>query len=115
MNKPHCIELLQAKAWTTTSINGTIRWARGFGAPISLRNASQLLLCICGTKLPSSVRLNSNLIDSTRNHPDRLEFEVGNQLSDRNSVELVWDGEWASEVIADGFASLGSVHLEIYE
>lgn len=74
-----------------------------------------MLLCICGAKLPSSVLLNSMLIDGKRDQPDRLEFEIGNQLSDRNTVELVWDREMASEVIADGFASLGSVHLEIFE
>jgi hypothetical protein len=115
VNKPYCIELLQAKAWTTEHVDGTIRWVRGFGAPVRLRGAAQLLLCISGEKLPSSVLLNSVLIYSTRNHPDRLEFEIGSQLLDRNNVELVWKSETVSEVIADGFASLSSVHLEIFE
>lgn len=115
MNKPHCIELLQAKAWTTTSMDGKIRWARGFGAPIRLRSAPQLLLCICGEKLPGLVVLNNMVIDGTRNHLDRLEFEIASQLRERNKVELVWESEIVSEGNTDGFASLGSVHLEIFE
>lgn len=115
VNKPHCIELLQAKTWTTEHIDGAIRWVRGFGAPVRLRGASQLLLCICGKRLPGSVLLNRMVIYGTRNQPDRLEFEIGGQLLDRNKVELVWESEIESEVMTDGFASLSSVHLEIFE
>jgi hypothetical protein len=115
VNKPHCIELLHAKAWMMESADGKIRWARSFGAPVRLRSATQISLCICGAKLPSFVLLNAALMETQRKETERLEIDIGDQLLERNKVELVWGSEISSDAIADGFASLSSVHLEIFE
>ncbi|MFN7842244.1 MAG: hypothetical protein ACK5N9_11035, partial [Pirellula sp.] len=115
VNKPHCIQLLHAKAWALGSAADNVCWTRSFGGPLKLRNASQTTLCICGEWLPSRVLLNGMSVEIRGNEQGRMEAEIGLQLFDRTKVELIWDNEIGSEVTHDGFASLRSVHLEILE
>ena len=115
MNKPHCIRLLHAKAWTLESTGGEFSWTRSFGAPVDLRNATHTVLCVYGVRLPSRVLLNGTLVETKNIEPGRMETEIGRQLLERNKVELVWENKIGSDAIHDGFALLSSVHLEILE
>ena len=115
MNKPHCIELLQTKAWTTESADGKIRWTRSFGAPDRLRSATHVSLLVCGAKLPNNVQLNGARLESQLLELHRMKIAMDRKLLERNKVELVWESEMASEVNADGFSSLSSIYLEIFE
>lgn len=96
-------------------MNQTVLWARSFGAPPAVKNAARTHLCISGDWLPSQVFLNGNVVKSLTSEHGQSHFEIGQQLLERNKVELCWDQEASVKANDNGFTSLRSVHLEIWE
>lgn len=115
MSKPHCIELLHAKAWEAREVDHGCCWTRSFSAPTAIKTASRTNLCVCGDGLPSEVFINGLEANLFTSQVGQALFEIGPQLLDRNKVELRWTHGSAMEKSDKAFAALRSVHLEIWE